>query len=264
MKKINKYPPHFYHIDAAVNKAVQSHFEKTLFEDRENADMLPHNERLGEQQLIYMIVSGDVAGVDAYINSMNQSGADMIVGSVSDSPVRQAKYIFVSAITLYTRAAMQGGLPEEIAYNISDSYIRVADAINDPDEINMLALHALRRFTQEVCDCTYRNCSPAVRICCTYIQAHLHDAISLADLAEVCHRSPNYISDLFAKELGERPISYIRLQKLKTACLLLETSDMPIADIASLLSFPSHSSFAVFFAKKYHISPHQYRLHNRK
>lgn len=144
---------------------------------------------------------------------------------------------------------MQGGLPEEIAYNISDSYIRVADAINDPDEINMLALHALRRFTQEVCDCTTEHCSPAVRICCTYIQAHLHDAISLADLAEVCHRSPNYISDLFAKELGERPISYIRLQKLKTACLLLETSDMPIADIASLLSFPSHAGLCCFLQK---------------
>jgi transcriptional regulator GlxA family with amidase domain len=181
------------------------------------------------------------------------------VGYLSDSPLRQARYLFVSAITIYTRAAMDGGVPEEIAYNISDSYIQAADQLTDPDEITLLSVHAMREFTQEVADCNYRSCSPAVRTCCAYIQAHLHDPITLQDLADACRRSRNYVSDLFEKELHQRPMQYIRTQKLQAACNLLETTDLPVADIATTLAFPSHSSFSRYFAAHYGMTPLTYR-----
>ena len=259
MKKVSKYPPHSYRENTDVGKAIKKKVQKTLFEDRENADELPHHERLEEKKMYAVISSGDVAAVDARIHALNQSGSDIIVGYLSDSPLRQARYLFVSAITIYTRAAMDGGVPEEIAYNISDSYIQAADQLTDPDEITLLTLHAMKEFTQAVADCIYRDCSPVIRSCCAYIQAHLHEVISLQNLSDTYHRSRNYVSDLFEQELGQRPMQYIRTQKLQAACDLLETTDLPVADIATTLAFPSHSSFSGYFAAQYGMAPLTWR-----
>jgi hypothetical protein len=67
MKKVSKYPPHSYRENTDVGKAIKKKVQKTLFEDRENADELPHHERLEEKKMYAVISSGDVAAVDARI-----------------------------------------------------------------------------------------------------------------------------------------------------------------------------------------------------
>lgn len=81
----------------------------------------------------------------------------------------------------------------------------------------------------------------------------------MAELGRVCALSPNYVSDLFEKELGMRPTNYIRREKMKYAAYLLKNSTTPIADIAELLAFPSASAFAAQFRSIYGITPYYYR-----
>lgn len=178
---------------------------------------------------------------------------------MSDSALNEARYALIAGISLYTRTAMEAGLPEDVAYNISDSYIRQIDKNNDPIAIFTMMLAAIREFCQAVQDWSYRACSPSIRICCEYIATHLHESITCQDLGDVCHLNPNYVSDLFYKELQIRPIAYIRQQKLKHARFLLKSSTLPVAAIANQFSFPSPSAFSSYFQKEYGMTPTQFR-----
>ena len=72
------------------------------------------------------------------------------VGKVADSSLRQAKNIFIINVTLATRAAMAGGLSEEIAYQLSDEYIQTVENMISLNSIEHLSLSMLRDFTERV------------------------------------------------------------------------------------------------------------------
>lgn len=243
---------------AHLQNTIRDEYCKNLFIQRELSAPF-HSKRAEERAFLQYIVMGDVAAADELIASVSANGFVIEAGEMSKSDVRQAVYMVVSTVTIFTRAAIDHGLPEDIAYNISDSYLHALDKLTEPNEINMLVFFALRSFCEAMQTWQYHACSSSIRICCEYIMSHLHEHISMADLSQVCHLSPNYISDLFEKELHMRPTAYIRSVKLKYAAYLLAGSPMEIAHIAYCLAFPSPSSFGAQFKAKYHITPLQYR-----
>ena len=88
---------------------------------------------------------------------------------------------------------------------------------------------------------------------------HLYSKITMNDLGRICALSPNYVSDLFEKELGIRPSIYIRKEKMRYAAYLIRNTSMTGADIAELLAFPSASAFSSQFREMYGCTPRQYR-----
>ena len=63
-----------------------------------------------------MMRSGDINAI-AESTRLWDSG---LYGYLSDDPLKNAKYRFVTTITLATRFAIEGGMDEEDAYNASD------------------------------------------------------------------------------------------------------------------------------------------------
>ncbi len=221
--------------------------------------------RIREKALYYYVSAGDVQRIDEYIaasvdTSYKAPETDTgIVGDVSDNPLLSAKYLLIASVTLATRAAIDGGLAEHIAYSLSDGFLRHMDSITDIKKINLLASKALRSLTYAVRDYRYRNCTLVTKTCCDYILRHLHDNIRMQTLADLTHRTPNYISDLFQKELGMRPTKFIRERKLEYAKIMMETTDLSVSAVSDLLAFPSTSTFINYFGKKYGATPLQYR-----
>jgi len=62
---------------------------------------------------------------------------------------------------------------------------------------------------------------------------------------------------------GEKPVEYIRSVRLNKAAVLLEKSDMKIAQIAYAVGFSSPNHFARAFKIKFNISPSEYMLQKR-
>ena len=93
----------------------------------------------------------------------------------------------------------------------------------------------------------------------TYMDLHIRDNITVADLAEMMHISQNHIIRIFKARYGITPHQYILQSKLSAARIMLRTSDMSIATIADELNFLSPTSFSDMFAKKYGIRPLPYR-----
>ena len=244
---------------------VLKDFRAQVFVETEGEGTPISYKRAAEKSIEYYISTGNVAKILAFIDSFSPEtnhynpGEFCDIGEVSDNPLLQAFSMFVSGITLYTRAAIAGGLPEHIAYALSDNYIKYGLGIKDVFSLNRLQDCSLYDFTSQVHEYKYKKYGLHMRKCLEYISRHLHDKITLDDLADVTGKSGTYISKLFVEELGMRPTLYIRKEKLKYAKHALEFSDFSVSALSDLLAFPSTSAFITYFKKEYGYTPLEYK-----
>lgn len=240
--------------------------DRAFFETQENNAFDSSEQvstRTREKDFLAIIATGNPNLFDEYLSMRFPADVPVTIGLLSEDPLRQAKYIFVSGITLATRTAMDSGLPEKVARDISDGYIRYVDTMTDPDKIGAMFLHAAKTFCTYVGRHRLARMNPELRSCCEFLSTHLHASITLEDLCRATHLSAYQITALFRRELNATPIQYFLSQKIEYAGRLLETSDMPVSQIAELLAFPSHSSFSQRFRKVYGLTPQEYRASRR-
>lgn len=181
--------------------------------------------------------------------------AGIVVGKLSDSPLRQMQYWAVSSITLAIRAAIEGGLEEMYAYNLSDRYIRRIDKMQSPDEILQFLLEKAQVLTAQVFEVRGRlQFSPYIRRCMALVERHLHEKLSVSFLAREIGITPDYLSAVFKKETGEALSHYILKRKLEEACRLLENG-CDTDFVAYTLAFCSESYFIACFKRIYGVTP---------
>ncbi len=93
-----------------------------------------------------------------------------------------------------------------------------------------------------------------------YILKHLHEPITLKQLADLVHLHPNYFIQYFRKHFFVSPIEYVYTVKLLVAAqLLLEYPQKSISQIAYETGFNDYRYFSRLFKRKYGIAPSAYR-----
>jgi ligand-binding sensor protein/AraC-like DNA-binding protein len=92
-----------------------------------------------------------------------------------------------------------------------------------------------------------------------YIQENFNIAISLDEMASKCNISTSYFSKLFKKAKGDNFANYINKIRIKKAKEYLETTDMPILNIAFELGFEDCGYFIKVFKKLESVTPAVYR-----
>lgn len=92
-----------------------------------------------------------------------------------------------------------------------------------------------------------------------YIDGHLHDKLTVEQLAAKVHLHVDYFSRLFLSIVGVRPMDYIINKRLERAQLLIMTSPMALKEIAESVGIPSIYYFSRLFKRRFGIPPGQYR-----
>ncbi|MDD5729340.1 MAG: helix-turn-helix domain-containing protein [Victivallales bacterium] len=92
-------------------------------------------------------------------------------------------------------------------------------------------------------------------ICTLLYNALPYQNYSVADLARLVSLSPNYLSNLFRRELGITLKEYINRQKLAYAKSMLETTSRDIAEIAWICGYNDAAYFARLFCRHYGVNP---------
>lgn len=92
-----------------------------------------------------------------------------------------------------------------------------------------------------------------------HLEAHCGEEISLSALGRQFYLSPNRLIDLFRAETGRTPYAYLMECRLSRARTLLETTDLPVQQIARETGFGSASNFACQFRRICGMSPRAYR-----
>ena len=181
-------------------------------------------------------------------------------GTISDTPVRNYQYLFVSAATLACRFCIQGGLNPEVSYNLSDLYIRQVDKCRSVEEIFTLHDTMFRDYALRMQEVSKESIfSRPVRQAMDYIEQHLQDELTVDVIAEAVGLSPTYLSTVFKKETCLAVSDYVRRKRIDTAKMLLEYTGYSCLEISEYLHFSSDSHFSRIFKIYTGLTPREYR-----
>jgi AraC-like DNA-binding protein len=92
-----------------------------------------------------------------------------------------------------------------------------------------------------------------------FIRDRLAERLSLAEVAQAAHMSPNYLSEKFKKVTGENFVAYINARRVGKARDSLCNPALRITEIAFASGFQSISQFNRVFRKLTGQSPTQFR-----
>lgn len=96
-----------------------------------------------------------------------------------------------------------------------------------------------------------------------YLDTNYSEKIVIRDVAKSYGVHPNYLSRIFSEKYGVSPKRYLIGLKLKKACRLLMTTELPVSVIASSLGFEDQLAFSKLFKKEYSMPPTEYRKKSR-
>lgn len=95
-----------------------------------------------------------------------------------------------------------------------------------------------------------------------FVNEHFSEDISIQTISRRFAVNPNYVSQLFKRQTGEKFTDYITRLKLNYACNLLKSTDLPVADVADRVGFSDYYYFSRVFKKLVGDTPSGYREKN--
>ncbi len=102
--------------------------------------------------------------------------------------------------------------------------------------------------------------SPLVRRAREYIRDYYgNPELTLESFARELQVSPVYLSRVLKKELGDSFVALLTHTRIRKAIQLLNTTDLPIYEIAEQSGYDSQHYFSTAFKKVMGVSPNQYR-----
>jgi AraC family transcriptional regulator len=123
----------------------------------------------------------------------------------------------------------------------------------------VLVIHLLRHYSSlqpKIAD-RYSLHPRRLESAIDYIQAHLDGDLSMAQIAGSVNSSPTHFASLFKRATGVSLHQYVIKQRVERAKLLLETTDLPIANIASKVGFSSQSHLTYHCKRQTGMTPKQ-------
>lgn len=229
--------------------------EQIIFNMKQEDEDAYHHSYREEQFLLTCVREGREEEALAFSKNMDRE-----LGKMSKQEKNHWNNAAVAAITLCTRAAIEGGISPGTAYQLSDFYIQKVDQATDIlqklDYRNKAIADMVRRVRDRG---SQERESDYVEQCKDYISKNYREKIYLADMAATSGLSPSYLSRFFFKETGVHLQDYINEFRVERAANMLRFSEESLLYISEYLCFQSQSYFGKIFKKYKNITPKEYR-----
>ena len=173
---------------------------KGVFEEREVAPEQKHPTFDSEMAFYNLVAEGKIDNLDERW-SHTPAPDDKVRGVLSENPLRNAMYHFVSMVTMITRVCIIHGLEQDLAYKLSDTFIQRADKMGTTAEILGVQFEMIAKFNDLMRDRVKMSVkSKQVIQCIDYINNNLHGTITVTDLANFVGLNETYLSKIFKRE----------------------------------------------------------------
>ncbi len=208
-----------------------------------------------EVQFIRYIKEGKMNRIDWLMSKASETYQTRL----APNPLQAQRYKIVALITLITRISIQEGVPLEVAFSKSDSYIQQLDTFETLPALTKL-LHAIvYDFSTTIQSYKQNHYSKSINQAIQYIDSNLYSKILLNEIADYVNLAPTYLSALFSKEVGTSLKEYVNRLKIEEAASLLLFTDKSYVEISALLCFSTHSYFIKVFKQYLKCTPKDYR-----
>lgn len=97
----------------------------------------------------------------------------------------------------------------------------------------------------------------------SFIQMHLHEALTLPEIARQVGLSTVHLNRIFRRDYGTTVMNYVRQQRIAAAKKILTEGSENISEIAVLVGFRRTSAFCDTFRSETGLTPNQYRREKR-
>lgn len=99
----------------------------------------------------------------------------------------------------------------------------------------------------------------AVIAAAQFLRAHMHEPVSVQDVADHVGYSPFHLSRLFSNTMGQSPVQYLAAQRFHAAKELLLKDSSSVLDICMAVGFSSVGTFTRRFTAEVTTSPREFR-----
>ena len=222
---------------------------------RNRMAMFQHPPYFFEQEITRQIIEGDREHAMQMLAELNR----LTRATLADDPLRSLKNSLIASVTLFTRAAITGGVPSDEAFTMSDSYIQTIEKQSDLRFLSTIEEQIILRFIERVDRYKLQRYSRLVRGAIAYIGEHLSELLSADAVAQSVFVHPDYLSRRFQQETGEAMHGYILRRRVEEAARFMRYGNDAIPDIAAFYQFSSQSHFTTVFKRYMGCAPQEYR-----
>lgn len=92
-----------------------------------------------------------------------------------------------------------------------------------------------------------------------YVESHVLERVTVQDVAAAIGITPNYLSSLFKRQLGQNFIDYVNAMKIRHACFLLQSGQHLIYEVSHMLGYDNAYYFTKVFKKYMKVTPTEYQ-----
>lgn len=216
-----------------------------------------------EQKMYEYIQNGDLEGFINFTQTQMPT-SNLTFDEVSQNEIKKEEYSIASMITLFSRAAINGGVNPYDAYDISDMLLQKLSEKQTKDNFDKVSHECIRLFFDAVKRArNIAGSSAHIEKCKYYISKNLRKPFTISDIAEYVGLSANYLGNLFRKYETCTLKQYIIRERLNAAKNMLKYSDYTISAISHAFCFQSQSHFGALFKKETGMTPAEFRKINK-
>lgn len=173
--------------------------------------------------------------------------------------IERINFRVMELISLLSRAAVQGGGPQEEVLEMSFRFQREVVHYTTIEGMSVWLSKVLHQFSDLVFASRDEEYGSLIARSIRYIRNNYREKITLEETAHEVGLSPNYFSRIFNEKMNLSFSAYINRLRVEQAQKLLLNTSLPIVEVAGLVGFEEQSYFSKVFKNVTQLSPGQYR-----
>lgn len=163
---------------------------------------------------------------------------------------------------LYHEADCMPQIREQIEDLLKTDYSHLEFDLQSHQAIHTILQYILRCLIQPNRETARRKALVSQLI--SYIEMHYTQDLKIKDISNQVFLSEGHLIRTFHEETGLTPHKYLMQYRLRQACILLEESNLSVAEIGRTVGYESASTFTMQFKTQYKITPTEYRARCHK
>ncbi|WP_246608310.1 response regulator transcription factor [Paenibacillus agaridevorans] len=225
---------------------------QVLYEERlDETEFLEH--RVREEyipEIVRMLEKADEAGKAVEYTS---SVLDMLIAH------HPFTYIQAFGLGLLSELARKRKLQDDAMADLNiPVWQRLIDCTTVP-QVKDVVMEYVKRYAEAEQNKQSSQQHNLIQKISDYIEAHIHENVTVKQLAELHHLNASYLSVLFKKSTGKTVSEFVQETRMNKAMELLRDPHVRVYEVAEQVGFQTAAYFTYLFKKTTGYTPQEYR-----